>query len=49
MDFIGDAKCYTQFFGLFFFDPLWFTVVNSGMTPAVSFKVASGCVDTLDT
>ena len=20
----------------FFFDPLWFTVVNSGMTPAVS-------------
>ena len=34
---------------VFFFDPLWFTVVNSGMTPAVSLKVASGCVDTLDT
>ena len=33
----------------FFFDPLWFTVVNAGMTPAVSLKVASGCVDTLDT
>ena len=33
----------------FFFLTPYGSRVNAGMTPAVSLKVASGCVDTLDT